>query len=1246
MKSTCLLCFFTLLFAATGIAQTCSSSIGAKILDTGNAIEQAQDFLWTADGELLLTGFTTNPTTGEDAFLIKMTPAGSVTWAYTIGGTGDERIQKIKQCTDGGYILSGRSNSFSTQYSMFLVKMTSDGTISWARVYENTQSSEGYDVIETSDGGFAFVGFVNGIDKTGVVRTDATGLPVWGKVLNGSSNDYLFGLAETADGGLITAGSGFSFSSGLQDFLLIRFANNGNVLWQRQLGSPSVHDGLYNLKPTPDGGFIITGNTWEHSNGQFNSVPLLKLDEKGELVWAKQYGVEGIANSCFDMEVNPDGSFLLAINEHQDGPRDYLAQFDAQGNLQWARGFEHPYKVKFFGAQISTGGCLAAVGRIEDETGSDNIIIWDADSSSCSYTPDVYTDDFPLVLKTASLNVVNWTSSKAVTPEVNTLNFQVKTACNCVSPVLDLGPDILLCQDSTIVFDAGPGFVSYLWQDGSSAQTFATSSAGIYWVEAVDTCGIIQRDTVLLTLSLLTDIKLADTSLCAGGSFTLSLPGFDTYAWAPATGISCTDCPTVTFQPTSTTTYTLLATTASGCILADTFTISVLNPGPTLDLGPLVILCQDSTVVFDAGPGFVTYLWQDGSTAQTFAASNFGTYWVEVADSCGIIQRDSVSITPSLLGDIKLADTSLCVGESYTLSVPGFDNYTWAPPTGLSCSDCPTVTFQPDVTTTYTVLATTLDGCILEDTFTIEVLQPGPTLELGPTVVLCQDSTVVFDAGPGFVAYLWQDGSTAQTFAADAAGIYWVEVTDSCGMVQYDTVVLTLSLVADIKLADTTLCAGESYTLTVSGFDSYAWVPSDGLSCSDCPTVTFQPLTTTTYSLFATTVNGCVLDDSFTVTVILLEVITDTLEFCPGDTIMLGGQIYTQPTVITDTIPDPSGGCPTVFVHVLRYATAPNTAITIDCIEDINIATLAGTGEIPVVYDLPIATSTCPCPGVQLTRTEGLPSGSLFPAKKNRVCYEARDSCGNVDSCCFSIIVREALPCDVKEIGCMRWELLRITQNAVKELTYRIRVINKCPEPMIYAVFELPVGTVAVNPPDNSIYTAPSGRDYQTRNPNFNPVYSVRFKSLSDSIANGEADIFEYTLSTQSGPNYIHVLARLVPQQLFEAYLNTFNCPVQPGFKPEFEGDNWEFGIGKNELHVFPNPTTGTLFADLSNYRDQEVQLRILDARGKLVQQIQVLADAAPQPVPLLRDLPEGLYVLEMSTRSGERQAVRFVLQR
>jgi hypothetical protein len=393
---------------------------------------------------------------------------------------------------------------------------------------------------------------------------------------------------------------------------------------------------------------------------------------------------------------------------------------------------------------------------------------------------------------------------------------------------------------------------------------------------------------------------------------------------------------------------------------------------------------------------------------------------------------------------------------------------------------------------------------------------------------------------------------------------------------------------------------------------------------------------TTSYTLLATTNDGCVQIDTFTVEVIPLLMFSDTIEFCPGESVTIGGQTFTQPGTLTDTIPN-ADDCDIVATYVLRYVTAPNSSISIDCIEDINIATLAGTGSVVVDYDLPTVLSDCPCPGVALTLTQGLPPGSLFPVAKTKVCYEARDSCGNVDSCCFQVIVREALPCDVKEIGCMRYELLRITQNPAKERTYRIQVVNKCTDPMIYTAFELPPGTVAIKPANNSIFTTSNNREYLVRNPNFSPFYSIRYKSTTDSIANGEADIFEYTLPPQSVPDYIHVTTRLAPQQFFEAYLNTFNCPVQPGQKPAAK----ELG-----LRVFPNPTSGTLYADLSDFRGSDVLLRVFDTRGQVVQQLQLTADAAPQEIRLPGNLPEGLYFLEMQTNTGERETVRFVVTR
>lgn len=58
-----------------------------------------------------------------------------------------------------------------------------------------------------------------------------------------------------------------------------------------------------------------------------------------------------------------------------------------------------------------------------------------------------------------------------------------------------LGPDIMACPDQMVTLDAGPGFVSYLWNTGSTTQ-WITVSAGIYWVEVTTSSGNTMRDTV------------------------------------------------------------------------------------------------------------------------------------------------------------------------------------------------------------------------------------------------------------------------------------------------------------------------------------------------------------------------------------------------------------------------------------------------------------------------------------------------------------------------------------------------------------------------------------------------------------------------------------------------------------------------------------------------------------------------------------------------------------------------------
>jgi hypothetical protein len=369
----------------------------------------------------------------------------------------------------------------------------------------------------------------------------------------------------------------------------------------------------------------------------------------------------------------------------------------------------------------------------------------------------------------------------------------------------------------------------------------------------------------------------------------------------------------------------------------------------------------------------------------------------------------------------------------------------------------------------------------------------------------------------------------------------------------------------------------------------------------------------------------------------------ETIEFCPGESIVLGGQTYTQPGTVTLVHPA-NTGCDTIVTYTLRSLLPAPSVVDIDCPAQISVIAQPGEAPLQIQYNLPVATSDCPCPGVALTLTSGLPSGGLFPNGTTQVCYTAKDSCGNSASCCFVVTVREIQPCDIKMNGCMRYELLSITADVAQNKTYRIRVINNCPNELIYTAIQLPDQVVAMEPAHLSVYTADSGREYDVRNPNFSPFYSIRYKSTSDSISNGQSDVFQYTLPAQSAPLYMNITSRLFPQLFYEAHLNTFNCPI--GVTPT--GNRTEVlatavsGLDAG-VRLFPNPTDGALWIERSGATGEETW-RVFNSQGQEVMRENVAAATTGWRIDLPATLPTGLYFFQLG--DGQQKAVPFVLQR
>jgi gliding motility-associated-like protein len=87
--------------------------------------------------------------------------------------------------------------------------------------------------------------------------------------------------------------------------------------------------------------------------------------------------------------------------------------------------------------------------------------------------------------------------------------------------------------------------------------------------------------------------------------------------------------------------YRVTASDGPACSTTETLNVHVY-PNPQIKIAEKDTLCSDQEVTLNAGTGFTTYKWQDGSTEPKFVATAEGLYWVVVSDENGCKASDSV----------------------------------------------------------------------------------------------------------------------------------------------------------------------------------------------------------------------------------------------------------------------------------------------------------------------------------------------------------------------------------------------------------------------------------------------------------------------------------------------------------------------------------------------------------------------------------------------------------------------------
>lgn len=228
---------------------------------------------------------------------------------------------------------------------------------------------------------------------------------------------------------------------------------------------------------------------------------------------------------------------------------------------------------------------------------------------------------------------------------------------------INFGPDVVTCRDTSFVLNAGDGFVSYAWQDGSADSTFAVNTPGNYVVAAQNLCGLQLTDTLQLIKSLVTPFSVSplNVTVCKGDSVQFKADGGTLYSWSPAGNFR---------NPVAAYSKALINNTEDfNVYISDPFcqrdttviipVVATPNANITISKSNDVNCGNDSAILI--ANGGISYTW----SPNLYIATNRGdritvkpyvntTYTVRGKDESGCSGEDSITVYFFKTGDQKL----------------------------------------------------------------------------------------------------------------------------------------------------------------------------------------------------------------------------------------------------------------------------------------------------------------------------------------------------------------------------------------------------------------------------------------------------------------------------------------------------------------------------------------------------------------------------------------------------------------
>jgi hypothetical protein len=662
-------------------------------------------FTTSAGGSLIATAGSHQATMGggiQDGFLVKFNSAGVRQWGTYYGGAGEEIGNACTTDASGNVFITGETASatstiiasLGTQQSnyggglrdAFVAKFNTTGQRQWGTYYGGTGDDYGYTCALDYYGNLLVAGSAGsatGISTAGAHQTtlsgtvdgfltnfnSLTGVRNWGTYYGGTGLDYSRGCAvdnngyiymagfSASSGGtaIATAGSYQSGLSGLNDGFLVQFTDCPSTT-VTIVGTNSICSGqTVTLSATGTG---FTNYLW--STSSTNTV-ISPLNTTIYSVTAGSGPLSCNATHSFSLSVTPTPTVILSPSS----------------------------------TTLCTGNTvtLSANGA--------STYSWNTTATTSVITVS------PMVNTTYSVTGYNGTCSN-----LKTQLIQVTASTTLFATV----SSNTICSSSTVTLFGGGSANTYSWSTGSTNVNIAVSPSVTTTYSLTGTNANCVSNTATINVSVTPTPTLilnsSTSSVCVGGSATLTANGASTYSWNTAA-----TTPSIVVSPSVATNYTVIGYNGS-CIDTKTTNIGIATNITVGATSNTTSICSGSSATLSAN-GASSYTWSNASNSPSTIVSPTASSVYTVNGSSGFCFGTgtiNITVNPSPTINSNASSTIICVGESATITASGGNTYLWN-----TSSNANSTNVTPASTTNYTVTGYTSLGCSNNAVVTISV---------------------------------------------------------------------------------------------------------------------------------------------------------------------------------------------------------------------------------------------------------------------------------------------------------------------------------------------------------------------------------------------------------------------------------------------------------------------------------------------------------------------------------------------